>query len=293
MDFESFILEKYGSNEIVEKLTEYIFDVINQNIGKIILNKYILIKNILKDDDINFLNDTIELKLSNRNYANINIDKLKIENDTIKDLYIYIEFKISENEIIQKQLDFRNEIKKFINHELNHLIERYLTIMNNNKYDKSWEDGKKLQDLKNKYPKYDDILYFIYLSLPHEIRSRVSHIHQQLKYIEKDKLISHIKNTKEYKDSEFLSCIDGKILLKKIKNYKDYDYFIRDFTEIFLGIKSKTYDNNFIKFFDKLKNRNKKMKSKLIKTSYSFLNESEVFNFGYGEEINIDYNKYK
>jgi len=244
--------------------------------------------------DIKFSNDVIEIEISEKNYSFIDIDKLNFENESINNLYVYINFKISETESILKQLDFRNEIKKILNHEFNHVIERYLTSINNRKYAESWEYGKKLQSLQKKYVEYDEILHFIYLSLPHEMRSRVSHMSQKLKNIDKKDIIDYIKNSKEYKDSDFLTKIDIDLILQKIKSYENYDNFIKDFTNIFLENNSKNYEKNFIIYIENLKNRNKKLKSKLLKTSYLYLNERETFNFGNGDIIDrdIDYNEY-
>lgn len=290
-NYFDFILEKYGSNELVEKINDDIFDIINYNFGKILLNNNIILNNVIENDEIDFINDRIELIISDKNYARVNIDKLNIRNGVIEDLDIYIEFNVSDKERVQKQLNFDNKIKKNINHEIFHVIERYLTKLSDSKYAESWQYGKRLQELKNKYKEFDNILYFIYLSLPHEMRSRVSHVHQSLKNIKKDILIDFIKKTKEYKDADFLSKVDEHLILNKIKENKSYDKFLKEFTEYFLLSKDKNYDKNFLDYFKKIKHRNKILKSKLIKTTYSYLNERK---YGISEwnEIEINYDNF-
>ena len=271
--------------EEIEKITNDIFEIINYHLGKIIYNKNITLSNVIENDEINFLNSKIKIVLSNRNYANINIDNLKIGNGIIENLDIYLEFKISDKELYLKKIDLDNEIKKSINHEIHHLIERYLTKINDSKYAESWKYGKRLQTLKIKYPEFDDIIHFTYLSLPHEMRSRVSHLHQVLKNIPKDKIIDYIKNSKEYKDADFLIKVDPEFLLKKTSNN-----FIKDFSVVFLKTKNKNYKINFLNYFKNIKRKNKTLKIKLLKTSFTYLNETffieDYFDF------NIDYSKY-
>jgi len=286
-NYFDFILEKYGSNSLVEKITNDIFEIINYHLGKIIYNKSIILSDIIENDEIKFINSKIKITLSNRNYANINIDKLSIENDVIKNLDINLEFKISNKELLLKKIDSDNDIKKSINHEIQHLIERYLTKINDSKYAESWNYGKRLQKLKNKYPEFDDIIHFVYLSLPHEMRSRVSHLHQTLKNIPKDGMINYIKNTKEYKDADFLIKLNPEFLLKKISNN-----FLRDFSVDFLKTQNKNYDINFLNYFKTIKRKNKILKTKLLKTSFTYLNELSSYMVEDYFDLNIDYSKY-
>ena len=49
-DFGDFILEAYGSNKKVEQLTDFIYKKVQTELGKLILNKHLVIKNYLQDN---------------------------------------------------------------------------------------------------------------------------------------------------------------------------------------------------------------------------------------------------
>ena len=280
-NYFDFILEKYGSNELVEKINDDIFDIINYNFGKILLNNNIILNNVIENDEIDFINDRIELIISDKNYARVNIDKLNIRNGVIEDLDIYIEFNVSDKERVQKQLNFDNKIKKNINHEIFHVIERYLTKLSDSKYAESWQYGKRLQELKNKYKEFDNILYFIYLSLPHEMRSRVSHVHQSLKNIKKDILIDFIKKTEHDETLDLIKNAKAVILLSR---YEGQSMFITE--TLALGKPIIVTANNGMK--DMIINGKNGIKvnegdyveaSEAIKKIYA-MNEKEVLNMG-------------
>ena len=162
--YDEFLYESYGSNKLVESLTEYIFNIINDNIGKLILKKDLTLDNCLKSyNDIKFVDDTINIRISNKNYANVNVDKLIIDS-RIFNLKLNIDVEISSKEIENKKLFRTNKICDNISHEMMHIIELYLTEKNQNNRSKSWDNGKILQELVNKYPddNWQDISYFCY-----------------------------------------------------------------------------------------------------------------------------------
>lgn len=270
------IFENYGSNKLVENLTSYIFNLINREFGKLLLNKSLKLSNSLSSyDKIEFVNDLININISNKNYANINVDSLKIDK-SIYNMVINIEFIPTNSEILSKSISKKNKLFDNISHEIFHVIEMYLTKQNENKISKSWEYGRNLQKLKDKYIDFEDISYFIYLSLPHEIRARIQQLNsdianKKLKGIKYTQ--DYIKTTKIYNDIIFLSKIDTNVILYKLKKSNDYVNIISDFNNHFLENNITDIDRQekeFIKYFNSLKKRNKETIDKLLKTAYNF-----------------------
>jgi len=290
--YENILFESYGSNKLVVDLTDKIFDLINQNFGKLLLNKNIQIYNSVTHDDIKFINDEINIQISNRDYANVNISKLKVHNNIIEDLIIILEFIPSKQEIIAKSISKTNKLYNNISHELLHVIELYLTQKENNINAKSWKQGEVLNKLKLKYnndERWQEISYFIYLSLPHEQRSRIQQLNSEIDNLNisgTKNVVEYIKTTKIYKDVEFLSKIDSLLILNDLKTDINCYAILKDFSIYFLE-KIDNFENNFLVYFNNIKIQNKKLLRKLIKISYKF--EGDMF-----EDFDriIDYNKF-
>ena len=206
---------------------------------------------------------------------------IKINNDEIDNVKINLEIELNHSELLLKLLDKNNKIFKTIKHEILHIIEIYLSKTNPKNLTKelsnSWKMGDDLEFLKNKYQNcnnwINDISYFIYLSLPHEMRAKIEELNgiitlNNIKGVEN--AINFIKTTKAYKDVEFLSNIDGNILLKKLKKDIEYNALIKDFSLIFLKNNKPNYENNFLNYIQKIKIKNKNLLRKFIKTSYAF-----------------------
>jgi len=290
-NYDDMLLERYGYNNIAKEISNKIIDLINYNLGKLILNKSITLNSSLgKISEIDFIEDIINIKLSNRTYGNVNPKSTINESDSIYNMTINLELILSPIELKAKRL-IHNDIIHTVEHESLHIIEGYLTNLNNKSFAKSWDMGSELQDLQNKY-KLDDnwqeISHFIYLSLPHEMRARLQQLNSKIKmmglrgiyYVQ-----GYIKRTKIFKDVEFLSEIDEIVTLNKLKKDKNYNDIIKDFSLLFLKNSGIDYENNFKDYFKTIKFKNKKILSKLLKTSYNF--ES----YGH-EDIIIDYSKY-
>lgn len=286
-NYDNFILEKYGYNIIASNLSDRIISIVNDNFGKLLINKKIQIKNSIGNiSNIKFINDTINIKLSERSYGNMNPTSLIIDGKNIYNLILNLELKLSETELRLKRLT-DNKITDVISHECLHIIELFLTKDNDRDFTKSWEMGEKLHNLKNKYindENWQNISYFIYLSLPHELRGRLQQLNNEIKGLDGD-IIKYIKNTKIFKDIEFLSNVDENILLSKIKSDSNYKNIIKDFSEYFLN-SGGDYERNFLKYIKKIKIKNKKYLHKILKSSYN------VFNFGTIDN-DINYNEYK
>lgn len=297
-NFSNFILESYGKNELVVKLTKYLTDIINYNFGKLLLHENMTLKNSLKDfKEIIFENDEINIEVVDGDSSGY-IDRIEIEDNKIIDLIMNLELNLSEIEKSTKKLNYHN-LSKIINHEFLHVIERYLTISNDKEISKSWEYGKRIQKLQKKYPDYkewQDVSYFIYLTFPHEMRSRVSALYEEIDGLEfKDikNVIEFIKKNKYYKDADFLTKIDINILMKKLKMNQDYNNLLLDFNNDFLLNNKKDLnlcELEFIKYIKMIKMKNEKLKKKLIRISYSF--ENTVFDFGFPIDRKINYNDY-
>lgn len=278
-NFDALILESYGRNDLAKKLTKHLLVLINQNIGKLIFSKKIQLR-LGSVESLKFINDSINITLSNRNYGSINANSYIIDGDQIKDLSINLELQLSSSELKAKRL-LGNKIESIIEHEFLHLSEQYLTIVNNGIISKSWKMDQDLKILQNKYPDAENwlkISYFIYLSLPHELRARIQQLNNEIEqqHIKGIKnIIPFIKGTKIYNDLIFLSNVNQNILLDRLKLDIDYQNIISDFSKVFLKNKSHNLEKNFLDYIKKIKDKNKKMIDKLLRSSYNF--ESHEF----------------
>jgi len=297
--FDKFIIESFGNNEVVNQISKFIFNKISQELGKLIYNKRIVINNYLQNkkqySEINFINDEIEIILSNRNYGlikNVNID-----NDKIKNLRLSLEIVLSPLESKLKTLNVQNRILTTIDHEFNHIIEKYINESNNRELTKSWKIGANLhsyrEKYKNTYDKWDDILHFIYLSLPHEIRSRVSSLREELEIldIKNEEYEKYIKKTEFYIVADAISKMSPEFILEKMQNlYLNFDILLREFMTTVLDNFNENTEKEFIKYFKTVMKRNEKMKVKLLKTYY-FIFEHDYTFFNYPDK-NINYEEY-
>jgi len=290
-NWDNFILEKFGKNDIAKNLSDRIFDIINRNLGKLILNKELKITNSIGEiDGVKFINDEINVNILDRNYGNMNPMSIIIEDNSISNLKINLEFTLDESEKKYKEISSTNRLLGTINHESLHLIERYLTFINENDFSKSWEMGEILDNLRNKYKSsnnwQDDISYFIYLSLPHEMRARLHQLNSEIKSNGIKDVMQYIKSSKIYKDVEFISNIDISKILNKLKLDRDYSLILKDFSLEFLKNDNKNYEKNFTDYLKRIKTKNKKLLDKLLRTSYNFESVSLP------DKV-LDYEKYK
>jgi len=290
-NWDNFILEKFGRNDIAKNLSNKIINIINQNLGKLILNNKLEIKNEIGEiDGIKFINDEINIEISNRNYGNINPMSIIIENDSILNLKMNLEVILDKSEKTYKKISTKNKLIGTINHESLHIIERYLTFINENDFSKSWEMGEILDILKDEYKSsknwYNDISYFIYLSLPHEMRDRLHQLNSEIKSNGIKDVMQYIKSSKIYKDVEFISNIDINKILNRLKLDIDYSLILKDFSSEFLKNDNKNYEKNLTDYLKRIKTKNKKLLDKLLRTSYNFESVSLP-------DKELDYEKYK
>lgn len=273
-NFDALILESYGRNDLAKKLTKHLLFLINQNIGKLIFFKKIQLR-LGSVENLKFINDSINITLSNRNYGSINANSYIIDSDQIKDLTINLELQLSSSELKAKRL-LGNKIESIIEHEFLHLSEQYLTIVNNGIISKSWKMDQDLKILQNKYPDAKNwlkISYFIYLSLPHELIARIQQLNNEIEqqHIKGIKnIMPFIKGAKIYNDLIFLSNVNQNVLLDKLKLDTDYQNIISDFSKVFLKNKSHNLEKNFLDYIKKIKDKNKKIIDKLLRSSYNF-----------------------
>jgi hypothetical protein len=276
--YDNFIIESYGEDKLVKKLTNYLIDIINKNFGKLILNRELELKNVMSGiKDLIFVNDIIKIKISTKDYANILTNNIIINNNCdIENMTMNIEISLTPIDFTTKTFNYNKKLFNTISHEFMHVIEKYYSAFSKKGLSKSFELGEKLQKIKSlsKSQIWEDICYFSYLSLPHEMRARVMGINSEInnsKGLKNAK--EYILKNKIYKDADFLSKIQPSILLKKLKNDNNYIFLIFSFNNSFLG---KNYSNindcedNFIKFFENLKNKNRLLKNKILKTSFNF-----------------------
>lgn len=279
-NYDTIIFERYGYNKITKEISDEIIKLIDQNIGRLILNGSISLKSLIPTTcGINFINDEINIKLTNRFYGNVNLNSLIINNNSIKNLVLNLELKLSYSEISARKL-IDNNISGTIEHELLHTIEKYLTISDGRNIANSFSMDAELKKIDKKYTNsknWQDISYLIYLSFPHEIRSRIQQLNREIEntHIRGVKNVnSFIKNTKIYQDLNFLSKIDPIKILTNLKNDKDYKDILKDFSIYVLKNNNINYEKNFFDYIKKMKQKNKKMVDKLERTSYNFENNN-------------------
>ena len=297
-NYNDFIFESYGENKLVDKLSNLLFKIINDNLGKLILNKELSFSSCLGSIEYNtqndtpefihFINDKINIKLSDRTYGSINVSTIDIQGEYVLNMDMNLEIQISKSEFNSKSIYKSNKLINTINHEFLHVIELFLTKKNERKISKSWEKGENLQKLIKKYPfskNWQDVSYLIYLSLPHEMRSKLQEFNSLLKNIDKKvDMIEFIKNTKTYKDTEFLSKINEHNIINKLKLDKDYDNIIKDINNILFD-KDSNYEKNILGYFKSMKVKNTKLLDKLLKSYNNVINYTM-------EEKDINYNDY-
>jgi hypothetical protein len=277
-NYDTIIFERYGQNKLTSFISDEIIKIINQNIGQLILNGSITLKSVIpKIKGITFTDDIINISISNRFYGNINPSTMIIKDNNINNLVLNLELILTPIEIQSRRL-IDNNIESTIEHELLHTIEKYLTIIDGNKLSNSFsmdEQLKKLDKLYKNSQNWLDISYLIYLSFPHEIRARIQQLNKDIenKHIKGiPNVINYIKTTKIYKDLNFLTNIDEYIILKKLKNDKDYKDILENFSKNVLNNNNINYEKNFTDYIKKIKQKNKKMLDKLERTSYNFEN---------------------
>ena len=277
-NYDTIIFERYGQNKLTSFISDEIIKIINQNIGQLILNGSITLKSVIpKIKGITFTDDIINISISNRFYGNINPSTMIIKDNNINNLVLNLELILTPIEIQSRRL-IDNNIESTIEHELLYTIEKYLTIIDGNKLSNSFsmdEQLKKLDKLYKNSQNWLDISYLIYLSFPHEIRARIQQLNKDIenKHIKGiPNVINYIKTTKIYKDLNFLTNIDEYIILKKLKNDKDYKDILENFSKKVLNNNDINYEKNFTDYVKKIKQKNKKMLDKLERTSYNFEN---------------------
>jgi len=286
-NYDTIIFERYGYNKITKEISDEIIKLIDQNIGRLILNGSISLKSLIPTTcGINFINDEINIKISNRFYGNVNLNSLIINNNTIKNLVLNLELELSPSEISARKL-IDNNISGTIEHELLHTIEKYLTISDGRNIANSFLMDSELKRIDKKYKNsknWQDISYLIYLSFPHEIRSRIQQLNREIEnsHIRGVENVNvFIKNTKIYKDLNFLSKIEPVKILKKLKNDKDHEDILKEFSIYVLKNNNINYEKNFFDYINKMKQKNKKMIDKLERTSYNFenINQDKILKY--------------
>jgi len=305
--------EKYGSNDIVDIITNQIYSLINKSHFELILKKEIILENKIENIDeivsidfeknnriiIDFVDTIMILKKTNRNYASINQNFIIKKNTDdynknykISNLILTFEIKNNPNTII----------KNIISHEILHLIELTYSYKKSN----SWKQNIILKKLNLKYQNdinWQNISHMIYLTLQHEIRANISEVANGVKYLNFKKATDatkYIKQTNNYIEFSNIKNINISSLIKIMKRDNNYYSIINDFNVEFLKKTNKiNFENNFRNYFQNIvkKNANKAL-NKLEKISYIYENDKEfnenihIYQTGQNENRNIDYRKY-
>jgi len=281
--YNDFLLEKYGSNNLAKDLSYYTINLINSNFPKLLKDGKLHIS-IDSFKKLNFKFSKINVYLSNKTYGNINMENYFITNDIIYDLEMNLYLQLNIQDLKLKNINY-NKIVDTIRHEFLHIIEIYFTDKNQKKLANSWKKGEIIFNLRKKYTdnNIQDIIHIMYLSLPHEMRSRVEQINSEIEksnLSDKNKIINFIKNNTIYKDCLFIINLDIFKILKLLKTKKDFNDFLND-----LNINEEGFKN----YLNEIINLNLKFKNKILKTYLNFESIKSNQNF---DHYQIDYSKY-
>ena len=302
-EFDYFLFERKHVDDNVIHYVRDIIDIIERNnlSNKNIDTKINLTKrDSLKISDIHFILDINPIKFNNYGYFRKNKNS-KFVDDTLTNCTFYLQLKLSDNEIQNNKISPSNSVYSLINHELHHALEIYTFESQNKKYRNSWEISKKYQkhiEFGDKFEYWKDFLYLIYLGLDHEMSSRISQIYEEILNYENPK--EDIKNSKIYKDAEFMSTFNFDIFYDKfIKKYSEDEFinvchhFFDDFDYKFIN--NLDYCKSIIK--RNIKSLNKKG-LKILRKIKGVVDRVEqdkngiVENEGYFEQ-DINYDEYK
>lgn len=304
------ILEKRGISDIIKEIIDEnlntIIGIMNNNIDGSI-NLYVdkkLIKNALKCELL--INFYFEKKY---NYTG-DINYLSIIQNNFKNCIINIYLPFNPN---------INNLLSALSHELTHLYELYQIkdIFNKTK----WENTTILNDLgkMDLLDEYKSLKYFkdlFYLSLPHEIRARITSLHfylLNLRTNDNKELINNLISTKEYRYYKMLKNFNVNNYYENLSNEMDLDsmfnffnFFINIMSIKFKKIETKNdlfvFLNKTNKYFNDVCFFYKKKISRIMKdvglTNFDYLLEDKDIhsfeeyknNFKKPEEIN--YNNY-
>ena len=273
--------EKLHVNNDVKHLTNIIYDKIYQLIPKLILNKEIVIENLLEKvyNKINFKSDKIIVKLGNNCGGIKNIEFI---NDCINGLVLELGIKLNNDELKNKYL-INNRIKETINHECQHIIEYYHT---KGVTPESWDLNSRLKKHEGRFISHCkvngfnpdfwlNITHMFYLCEEHEIRSNVSSTHHFFKNKKMGDIERMIRNRKEYNDYKIISIEKPELILKNM--YRIYPFFISVLDDFIKNVFiNKNSDLNFIftKEFNFIKKRALNCCKKMMSISSTFIDES-------------------
>ncbi len=255
--FEEFLFESKGMNNTVREYVRILIseiekhDFITRNIKfdvKLISGIDLKLNQLCLNIDVNPAKFT--------NYANVPqlTDMYEFENDVqMLPILMNLQLKLSKEEMLKNKIDADNQIYALLHHELTHLLELYKITFQNKKQGGSWVLSQALQDHKklgNTYEIWSDFLHIFYLSLDHEMRSRIAETYERLKNSENPK--NDLHNLKIYQEAIYIRTFNFDTFYKEFLNKHDEKEFIlltKDFCKHF-DIKFKddlTYCKNIIK----------------------------------------------
>lgn len=264
------ILEKMGTPNLVDDLIKNNIDMI-MNSTNSPYKLYINEKHLKADVSI-FLNKSDNYK------GDVNYKECILSN--FKNCIIRINY---------TKLDKSNIVKN-LSHELTHIYELYQ--VKDIFFETKWNWQEALNKTKSQNRVSGLIRYLrdiIYLSLPHELNSRVSSIYHYLLYkcdgFNREKIIEELKNTNEWANYENLMDFNPDQLYESLKNQ-----FINDFNFLYflineinskIGISKKVISDadlfNFLKKLDKtIKKSAYQYKKKLLRSVSRVLSELNI-----------------
>jgi len=200
------LLEKTHTNQDVIKYTEIIFDKTKH------LNDFYI--DLTSGHSFKLRNLHVICQKSNTDYG-----KTKFTEE-LTDFFL-------DNCVITITYSNLIELESTINHELNHILEFYLSLFNKSKLNKSWNLNKKLNNhkkLANNFEIWDDFTYLIYLTLKHELNSHISEIYHR--FLNDETPLKSLKKDKFYiKCLFYLNIFDFDNFYKLfIKRYTEKDF---------------------------------------------------------------------
>lgn len=257
------------------------------------------IPNILKsvsNELFNIITNGVNNYVYDYSYENFNVSgTINISSSDFSTIYAVSKFGIFYNgKMKQTSIDIKlpnnydhSDLKRVILHELLHIYEVYNRIKSGSKTDLQWRLSNELMKIRGNYKDrfIQDLTYMIYLSLDHEINSRVAEVYSILmdkKSFNKDELFFELEKTSAWIYSTKLENFN-------FRNYEvDYDALI-DFLiklntkikntnfNVFIIPESKADCNKILKHWQYIfKKASKKLKNKLKKVVNEVINDVKM-----------------
>lgn len=279
----NFLLEGRGINTEVKLLTKCLIKFLNNFFSFYNSSKtQYKFQNILSELDLFIENDTIEINIINSDSkGTANLTKSYYENNKLYNPLIILNIYPTKQEIQNKKLDL-SKIRETMNHELTHCLEVYYRKKNNIISKIDWKKETELNKLIKSYKDskiIEDLLYIYYITLSHEMNSKISQIYE---YLKKSKFNTYKQLYQELKKHNLYNTIQFGINMtgEKWLSVMEQHYNKEDIVKFLKELENIT-SSEFIKMYTKIKERLIEFNNKLDKLVTKVRDEKMFENVSY------------